>query len=117
MRFLIDAQFPYSLSSLLSEQGHDCLHTLDLKGKNKTSDSEICTLAQNEGRIVITKDQDFFDSNLLTGIPEKLLLVRTGNTSNKALFNIIHANLNRITESFIKYSVVVLTREEVIIYH
>lgn len=85
MRFIVDAQLPRSLAIWLKEQGTDTIHTLDLPEANKTSDKEIIRLSTYESRIVITKDNDFLKIRILTGMPEKLLMLTTGNIANKEL--------------------------------
>lgn len=61
------------------------LHTLDLPAGNRTPDWLINEISVEEQRVVVTKDADFVNSFLLAGVPFKLLLVSTGNISNKAL--------------------------------
>lgn len=58
MKFLIDAQLPRRFCSWLAAAGHDATHTLDLPQRNRTTDSEILDLAEQENRIVVTKDDD-----------------------------------------------------------
>lgn len=85
MKFLIDAHLPRHLSFLLQHHGYDAVHTLDLEKGNQTSETEINNISEYEQRIVITKDADFVNSFLLTKRPYKLLLVSTGNITNKEL--------------------------------
>jgi predicted nuclease of predicted toxin-antitoxin system len=73
MKFLVDAQLPRRIAHWLNEAGQDALHTLDLPKKNLTSDTEIIALAQQESRIVISKDADFVQSFLINGKPLLLL--------------------------------------------
>ena len=77
-------QLPKRFANWLNETGQDALHTLDLPRKNLTTDNEIIARAQQDGRIVVTKDADFVRSFLITGKP-LLLLISTGNMSNTAL--------------------------------
>src|SRR5712691_4564870 len=58
---------------------HDAVHTRDLPAGNRTTDAEICRLADLDGRVVVTKDADFVSSHLLTRRPGRLLLVSVGN--------------------------------------
>jgi len=58
MSFLIDAQLPQSFCDWLRNNGHDALHTFDLDLGNRTQDSEIISIADREGRVVVTKDHD-----------------------------------------------------------
>jgi predicted nuclease of predicted toxin-antitoxin system len=85
MRFLVDAQLPRRMVDWLSAAGCDAAHTMDLPLRNQTPDKEITGLANREQRILVTKDGDFVDSHLLSGEPAKLLLLTTGNISNRAL--------------------------------
>ena len=64
MKFLVDAQLLRRFANWLNETGQDALHTLDLPRKNLTTDSEIIARAQQDGRIVVTKDADFVRSFL-----------------------------------------------------
>lgn len=62
-----------------------CTHTLDLPLGNRTPDSAIVDIAERENRLVVTKDDDFVQSHLISGHPPKLLLIATGNISNAEL--------------------------------
>lgn len=79
MKFLVDAQLPPSLARLLTDNGHDAIHTLSLPEKNFTSDQTINKISIREERILISKDSDFYHSFLLKREPYKILLVRAGN--------------------------------------
>jgi predicted nuclease of predicted toxin-antitoxin system len=96
MNFIIDAQLPISLSEFLKSKGLSSVHTLELPKKNKTSDFEILKIALEKNAIIITKDLDFLDSFLLKQEPRKLILVKTGNISNKKLIEIFIKNLDDI---------------------
>jgi predicted nuclease of predicted toxin-antitoxin system len=85
MKFLVDAQLPRRMTAWLTAAGCDAIHTLDLPGANRTTDEQINDIADREQRVVITKDSDFVDSHLLRGRPAKLLLISTGNITNRVL--------------------------------
>lgn len=85
MNFLVDAQLPRRMTTWLTAAGCDAVHTLDLPSGNRTTDEQINDLADREQRVVVTKDVDFVDSHMLQGRPAKLLLVSTGNISNRDL--------------------------------
>lgn len=109
MNFLIDAQLPERLCSIFSKNNFDCKHTLNLPLKNFTTDSEIIKICEKENRILITKDKEFEISYLVNNIPPKLILVTTGNISNKSLLAIFSGNfteiINKISENnFIEIS-------------
>ena len=69
----------------LAAAGCDAVHTLDLPQGNRTTDEQIIDAADSEQRAVVTKDADFVDSHILQGRPARLLLISTGNISNRAL--------------------------------
>ncbi len=50
---------PVMLATYLRERGFDCQHVLDV-GLTQALESEICAYAELEGRIIISKDEDFF---------------------------------------------------------
>jgi predicted nuclease of predicted toxin-antitoxin system len=116
VNFLLDAQLPRRLATLLRERGHDAIHTLDLQRANKTTDHEINEIAVRESRVVVTKDSDFVDSLLLRGQPWKLLLITTGNIRNSALEALLLANLNAIIDGLGGYDYVELSRSAVVLH-
>ena len=116
MKFLVDAQLPVRLSHLLKSMGHDALHTKELALKNATPDTEINTLSIREQRIVITKDSDFWDSFYVSQEPYKLLLITTGNISNKDLESLFVKNLEQLVDLLENNSVVEMSRDTVIVH-
>jgi predicted nuclease of predicted toxin-antitoxin system len=81
MNFLVDAQLPRRMSAWFAAAGCDSIHTLELPHTNRSTDE----VADREQRIVVSKDADFVDSHILQGRPAKLLLISTGNISNREL--------------------------------
>jgi predicted nuclease of predicted toxin-antitoxin system len=114
MKFLVDAHLPRHLSFLLKHNGYDAIHTLDLTNGNQTSDNQINDISLQEQRIVITKDADFVNSFLVANKPYKLLLVSTGNITNKELTDLFIKNLLAIATAFIEYNYVELTHTSLI---
>src|SRR5262245_54935399 len=110
MNFLVDAQLPRRLVSLLRQAGYDAIHTLDLPHGNRTTDTIINELSINEQRVVVTKDSDFVDSLVLRGQPWKLLLVSTGNIPNTELVPLFLANIERIAEAFETFAFIEINR-------
>lgn len=115
MRFLVDAQLPKRFANWLNEAGHDALHTLDLPRKNLTTDLELISRAQRDGRVVVSKDADFVQTFLLTGGP-KLLLISVGNINNHELENILRANLDAIEAAFTTNRFVEITRDALVVH-
>src|SRR4051794_315749 len=85
MNFLVDAHLPRRMTAWLTAAGCDALHKLDLPGANRTTAEQVNDVADRDQRVVLTKDADFVDSHLLRGRPAKLLLISTGNISNRDL--------------------------------
>ncbi len=112
IQFIVDAQLPYSLVVMLRGKGLDVIHTDDLPNKERTSDNEIQTLAKEGNGIVITKDNDFFDSYILSKSPSRLLLISTGNITNKELFILFEKHFKLIIKYFETYSFLELTNSE-----
>lgn len=117
MKVLVDAQLPKKLVDFLLSEGVDAIHTFELNRRNRTPDDVITNIAEIQNRIVITKDIDFFDSFILTGKPSKLLLVTTGNITNKALLELFINNLDVIDSLFENNSVVELSRTEIVVHY
>ncbi len=71
MNFLVDAQLPRRMTAWLTAAGCDARHTLDLPAGNRTADDQINDVADQEQRVVVTKDADFVDSHVLQRRPAK----------------------------------------------
>lgn len=112
MKFLIDAQLPARLARLLNDAGHDAIHTLDLPERNRTTDAEISRVADAEDRIVVSKDSDFRASHLLAGTPARLLVLSTGNSTNRDLLALIDGHLDAVVAAFEGASLVELTVDD-----
>ena len=116
MKFIVDAQLPYRMALFIRHKGFDVLHTNDLPDKERTSDDYIRIIAQQDDRIVITKDSDFVDSFTLKSIPEKLFLIITGNIKNPQLLLLLEQNWNEIIETFKTCNLVEMSNTSIIGY-
>ncbi|MFN8281941.1 MAG: DUF5615 family PIN-like protein [Chitinophagales bacterium] len=116
MKYLVDAQLPKKLSFFIQSKGMDCIHTLDLQDKNKSTDKTIREFSEIESRIVISKDADFLESFMVNNKPEKLLLIKTGNISNKRLIEIFDMQFITIDTFFAENNLIELTQTEIIIH-
>lgn len=114
MKFLVDAQLPKSLSDFLNHRGYDSIHTIDLPNKNRTKDSQIAKLANEEGRIVISKDIDFLESFLLKSEPQKLIIVKTGNIVNRELIKIFEENFLTIIHLISRSKLIEIGKNDII---
>jgi len=100
MKFIVDAQLPVRLKLWLTEQGHDAIHTDDLPNRELTTDQEIIEVAERENRVVISKDSDFYQHNLLKGTPRQILFITTGNIVNRELLQLFELNFMTIENYF-----------------
>ena len=96
MKFMVDAQLPRRLAQWLTAAGHDARHTLELPNGNATPDDVLRALANDEDRVLITKDADFVDTSFLRREPARLLLVSTGNIPNRELEALFAAHLDTV---------------------
>jgi predicted nuclease of predicted toxin-antitoxin system len=113
---IIDAQLPVKLAEVLLQCGHDAIHTLHLPLRNSTPDGVIRELSEEEKRIVISKDTDFLGSHLVSGIPQKLLLIRTGNIKNRVLLDLFRAHHKILEEHFLNADLIELHATELVVH-
>jgi predicted nuclease of predicted toxin-antitoxin system len=113
MKFLLDEHIPPSLAERLRRLGHDAIHVFTLPTADGTPDADIIATADREGRIVVTKDSDFRDSQVISGRPARLLRVTTGNSKNNELIALFLAGLPEIEKLFEDFCCVELTRSGV----
>lgn len=106
MKFLVDANLPFKLAINLRNKGYDAIHTDNLPNKERTKDSEILSISQEKNRIVISKDSDFLDSHIIKKLPKKLLLISTGNITNKELLYLIENYFEQIEYYFTQYDLI-----------
>jgi len=84
VKFLVDAQLPPALAQWLREAGHDVQAVREV-GLRDAEDSAIWQYAQAEGRVIVTKDEDFAQRAQSPAAGPVIVWLRIGNTSNAAL--------------------------------
>jgi predicted nuclease of predicted toxin-antitoxin system len=99
VRFLIDGQLPPALAARLHAIGYDALHIYDI-GLGDSGDAEIWQRAKDDGRIIITKDEDFVALANRERSGPAVLWVRVGNTTNRALWSAFLPRLPEISAAF-----------------
>lgn len=115
MKFLVDTQLPRRMTEWLTVAGCDAIHTLDLPNANRTTDEHINEVADREGRVLVTKDADFVDSHMLRGRPAKLLLISTGNISNRDLEALVAPVIPDLIRTFESHTFLELGRAGIVI--
>lgn len=116
MKFLVDAQLPRALATWIQQEGHEAVHTLDLPERNRTKDTILLQLANTNGWVLVTKDADFMLNFELGKGPPKLLLVSTGNISNRELLDLFERNKTTILAEVQKSQFIELNRDAVIVH-
>ena len=116
MKFLVDAQLPRRLARWIRSRGYDALHTLELPAANATPDQEIIAIADQEQRVIVTKDADFVQSFTVLDKPNRVLLISTGNISNDALETLVKKNFASILKAFEASRFVELSQHMLIVH-
>nr|VFJ74201.1 MAG: Predicted nuclease, contains PIN domain, potential toxin-antitoxin system component [Candidatus Kentron sp. FM]VFJ74535.1 MAG: Predicted nuclease, contains PIN domain, potential toxin-antitoxin system component [Candidatus Kentron sp. FM]VFK21288.1 MAG: Predicted nuclease, contains PIN domain, potential toxin-antitoxin system component [Candidatus Kentron sp. FM] len=116
MKFLVDAQLPRRFARWLFACGFDAIHTLEMPEANATPDERVIERAEREKRIVVTKDDDFVRSFIVSGKPSRLWLISTGNIRNDELEALIEKNVREVTEAFKYAHFVELSRDKLTIH-
>jgi predicted nuclease of predicted toxin-antitoxin system len=83
---------------------------------NRTSDQAFFSFADAHDAVVVSKDRDFLDSHLLNGSPSRLLMVATGNITNRQLLSIFKNHIVSIENTFTQASWVELNAEGLLIH-
>jgi predicted nuclease of predicted toxin-antitoxin system len=115
VKFLVDAQLPRRVAGWLAAAGCDAIHTLDLPAGNRTTDQQVIDEADREQRAVVTKDADFVDSHVLHAQPARLLLISTGNISNRDLEALMVPLIPAIIREFQAHSFLELGRAGIVV--
>jgi predicted nuclease of predicted toxin-antitoxin system len=84
VKFLIDAQLPPALAQWLREAGYDTQAVREV-GLRDADDSAIWRYAQAQGRVIVTKDEDFARRAQAGAAGPVIVWLRVGNTPNAAL--------------------------------
>jgi predicted nuclease of predicted toxin-antitoxin system len=89
MKIVLDANISWKLTAALNPVFGECAH-VDLIGLDVPADDiDIWNYALQHGYIIITKDSDFVNLLELQGFPPKIVLLKTGNNSSKALMELL----------------------------
>lgn len=115
MNFLVDAQLLRRVAGWLAAAGCDAIHTLDLPAGNRTTDQQVIDAADREQRAVVTKDADFVDSHVLHARPARLLLISTGNISNRELEALMVPLILAVIQEFQAHSFLELGRAGIVV--
>ncbi len=90
---LIDAQLSPSLAKWITDKFNYSCYSLHFLGFQNFTDEEIFLEARKMNARILTKDIDFLELQKRLGAPPKVIWVRIGNTSNKAMKEALSAQL------------------------
>ena len=92
MKLLLDANISRELVKTLNPIFGDCAYA-DSMGLNISAvDMDIWNYTLSNEYIIVTKDSDFLNLLELKGFPPKIVLLKTGNNSSTALFELLKNN-------------------------
>jgi predicted nuclease of predicted toxin-antitoxin system len=89
MKLLLDANISWKLTGPLSEIFRACSHVDKIGISVPAQDINIWTYAKENDYIIVTKDSDFVDLLEVKGFPPKIVLLKTGNNSSKAIMELL----------------------------
>jgi len=99
MKFLVDVQLPGTLARWLRRRGCDAVHVLE-RDLGLMDDRTLWRIAGEEGRIVISKDEDFFILATRPADSGRLLWLRIGNCRTVGLLALLNRRWEEIEQAF-----------------
>lgn len=114
MRFIIDAHLPKSIVKIFADLGYDATHTSDLPRGNETDDKDIVLVAAEDG-VVVSKDEDFYQSFLLYGRPPKLIHVKVGNMRLREVTNLFTTIAPKLIDLLGQHDLLELHQDKIIV--
>jgi predicted nuclease of predicted toxin-antitoxin system len=76
----------------------------------------VIFISDSQERVVITKDNDFLESFLISKTPAKLIVVKTGNIRNSELLILFQNNLDKICSLLEDAALIEFSRDEIIVH-
>jgi len=99
MKFLVDVQLPGTLARWLRGRDYDAVHVLE-RDLGQADDRAIWKIATDEGRIMISKDEDFFILAMRPKDSGRLLWLRLGNCRTTDLLSLLNRQWSAIEAAF-----------------
>lgn len=84
MKLLFDENLSYRLVGLLDDVYPESTHVRDI-GLLGAKDLRIWTYAAEHGFLLASKDTDFYQRSIVFGGPPKVIWLRNGNASSRAI--------------------------------
>jgi len=102
MNLLLDANLSWRLSRNLSNHFEKVRHVDQIGIGIPAKDLDIWEWSRKNDFIIVTNDEDFLNLLIMKGFPPKVILLRTGNQSNKYLSDLLiqkKENILNLSES------------------
>lgn len=96
MRLLLDANISWRLAGKLKIYFDDCKHVDHIELTVPAPDIEIWEYALKNHMIIVTNDEDFLNLINLKGFPPKIILLKTGNQSNRYIESLLIKHIENI---------------------
>lgn len=100
MKLLLDQNISYRIVKKITHHFPNCVHVSN-HNLDDTEDPDIWEFAKKNDFAIVTFDSDFYDISIISGIPPKIIWLRTGNLTTNELAEVLIKNRKRI-ESFLK---------------
>lgn len=88
MKFIIDQQLPPAVGAWLRQLGHEAEHVREI-GMRDAPDGDIWLRAVSDGASILAKDEDFASRRKSVSAGPKIIWLRCGNVSTKALIDLL----------------------------
>ena len=98
MQFLCDVHISFKIKRLLIDSGFSCSHINEILKGDITSDADIAEYCNEHNLILISKDQDFTDSYLISKKPRKFIKISLGNISTNHLIELLKTSFSVLKE-------------------
>jgi predicted nuclease of predicted toxin-antitoxin system len=97
VRLLFDQNLSPFLCTALADCFPNAMHVRDV-GLRDAMDTTIWAYAAQHGFAIVSKDADFRQRSFLEGYPPKILWIRLGNCSTKAIEALVRSRLSEIDD-------------------
>lgn len=107
MRFLLDQCVYASTARFLRDAGHDVVTANDI-GRSRATDLELLTIAQDEARILVTRDRDFGGLVHVRGLGAGVIYLHISPATIRSGHRELELILNSYSEDDLRHAFVVV---------
>lgn len=97
MKLLLDANVSFRIGRIIEPHFTKVEHVENVFN-DVVTDFEIWEYALNNNFIIVTNDEDFLNIMNVKGFPPKVVLLRTGNQSNKYIQNLLVTKISDLED-------------------